>query len=155
MSRNLNISGVSGDVIGVGVEGVGHTFGKNITVGTININANQLKKMPNEYAKSLESFSKSVNEQLKVNKIPQEKIAPVQENINELAKEVEDIKPDEKISIGKKKNIDAKFTSVVEGLLKVLPKTTETLAAFTPLAPFGKLIGQGVKEIVNAIQKEV
>ncbi len=36
MNKNINISGVSGDVIGVGVEGVGHTFGKNITVGTIN-----------------------------------------------------------------------------------------------------------------------
>lgn len=155
MNKNINISGVSGDVIGVGVEGVGHTFGKNITVGTININANQLKKMPGEYAKSLENFSKSANEQLKINKIPQEKVAPVQESINELAKEVEDVKPDEKISVVKKKNIDAKFTSVVEGLLKVLPKTAETIAAFTPLAPFGKLIGQGVEELVKTIQKEV
>jgi hypothetical protein len=155
MSRDINISGVKGDVIGVGVEGTGHTFGKNITVGTININANQLKKMPNEYGTSLKGFSESVNEQLKIHKIPPEKVAPVQESINELAKEIEDVKQEEKISFDKKINIEGKFKKVVSKVLQLLPKGTEAVAAFTPLAPFSKLIGQGVQELVAAIQKEV
>jgi len=155
MSRDINISGVNGDVIGVGVEGTGNIFGKNITVGKINVNANQLKKMPNEYGTSLKDFSESVNNLVKINKIPEEKVAPVQKSIDELAKEIEDVKQDEKISFDKKTDIESKFKRVASNVLRLLPKGTEALAAFTPLAPFSKLIGQGVKELVEAIQKEV
>jgi len=44
---------------------------------------------------------------------------------------------------------------VAEGLMKILPKTAETIVAFTPLAPFSKLIGERVEEMVKAIQKGV
>ena len=39
-------------------------------------------------------------------------------------------------------------------MLNVLPKTVETVSAFTPLAPFSKLIGEGVQQLVEAIQSE-
>ena len=38
-------------------------------------------------------------------------------------------------------------------MLKVLPEAAETAATFTPLAPFSKLIGKGVKQLVDAIAK--
>jgi len=55
----------------------------------------------------------------------------------------------------KKTGIKAKLAAVAEALMKILPKTAETIAAFTPLAPFSKLIGEGVEEMVKAIQKGV
>lgn len=154
MSKNIKISGVKGDVFGVGVEGTGNIIAKEIS-GTINLNIQQLKKMPAEYAKGLQEFSQAVNEQFKKHSIPQEKVATVQESINDFAKEVEDVKPQEKISFDKKTDIESKFKKVASKVLQLLPKGAEALATFTPLAPFSKLIGCGVKELVEAIQKEV
>jgi hypothetical protein len=39
-------------------------------------------------------------------------------------------------------------------VLTVLPEAAETTATFTPLAPFSKLIGKEVKQIVDAIAKK-
>jgi len=154
MGRDIKISGVKGDVFGIDVKGTSNIITKEVT-GTININIRQLEKMPNEYAKSLQVFSENVSEQLKKHNIPPERVAPVQESINELAKEIEDVKPEVKVGIDKKISIEAKLKTVTARLLKLLPKTAETIATFTPLAPFSKLIGQSVEEIVNTIQKEV
>lgn len=154
MGRDIKISGVKGDVFGIDVKGTSNIITKEVT-GTININIRQLEKMPNEYAKSLQVFSENVNEQLKKHNIPPERVAPVQESINELAKEIEDVKPEVKVGIDKKISIEAKLKTVTARLLKLLPKSAETIATFTPLAPFSKLIGQSVEEIVNTIQKEV
>ena len=92
---------------------------------------------------------------LKEHNISQEKAAPVQESINELVKEVKGIKPEEKINIERKEDIRAKITKVAIRLLNILPKGAEVVTAFTPLAPFGKIIGKRVEEIVNAIQEEI
>ncbi len=152
MAGDINIRS-KGDVIGVGTKGNSNIIGKEI--GTVNINSQQLAKMPNEYAKSLKNFSEAVNEQLKTYNIPQEKAAPVQESINELVKEVEGIKPEEKIDIEKKEDIKDKIKKVAIRLLKILPEGVETAATFTPLSPFSKIIGKGVEEIVKTIQKEI
>ena len=50
-------------------------------------------------------------------------------------------------------NIESKTVSVVQKILNVLPEAAETAATFTPLAPFSKLIGRGVEQIVDAIGK--
>ena len=52
-------------VFGLDVSGSGNVIGKNISVsGTININNEQLSKISDEYAKALNDFSTSVNEQI-------------------------------------------------------------------------------------------
>ena len=155
MNDRIKISGVGGDVVGVGVSGTGNIVGKNITVsGGITINANQLAKLPGEYATSLKEFSEAVNEQLKLNKVPEEKIAPVRQEVEALAKEVEAVKPDAPATFTQKSSITSRLANVTKGLLKILPDTAETLAAFSPLAPFSKLIGAGVNEIIKAVRSE-
>jgi hypothetical protein len=98
--------------------------------------------MPSEYAESLTKFI----EEFENYNIPPEQAKPIQGSLNDLSKEVEGIKPEEKVSTVKQKNIK---------VLKVLPKTVETASAFTPLAPFSKLIGEGVQQLVEAIQSEL
>lgn len=155
MNDKIKISGVGGDVVGVGVSGTGNIVGKNITIsGGITLNAQQLAKLPNEYAASLKSFSEAVNEQLKAHNVPQEKIAPVQQEVEALAKEVEAVKPGEAVRFTQKSSITSRVANIAKGLLKILPNTAETIASFTPLAPFGKLIGTGVSEIIKAVQSE-
>ena len=39
-------------------------------------------------------------------------------------------------------------------MLKVLPQAAETAATFTPLAPFNKIIGKGVEQVVEEISKK-
>jgi hypothetical protein len=132
------------------ITGNGNVVGEG---NVITINQQQLAKIPDEYAKSLQAFSEAVNAQLKKHNVSKEKAAPVQKSIDELAKEVEDIKPEEKIDIEKKEDIKGKLTKAVIRLLKILPEGGETLATFTPLAPFSKIIGKGVEEIVKEFQK--
>jgi len=42
----------------------------------------------------------------------------------------------------------------LKNVLPVLPKTAETVAMFTPLAPFSKIIGETVEKVVAGVQKE-
>lgn len=154
---SINIQGTGGDVFGVGVRGSGNVIGKNIVVGsgTINVSQQELAKIPvPEYANALKEFSDSVNQQLKGTQIPEEKVKDINNNLNELAKEVQDIKPGEEqqqIDYVKQTQIESKTATTIQKVLDVLPEAAETVATFTPLAPFSKLIGKGVQGIVDAI----
>jgi hypothetical protein len=72
-----------------------------------------------------------------------------------LAKETETITPNEELYILKQQSWKEKFFRVLKNVLPVLPKTVETIAAFTPLAPFSKIIGESVEKLVEGVQKEV
>ena len=51
-------------------------------------------------------------------------------------------------------NIESKTVSIIEKTLNVLPEAEEkTAATYGPLAPFSKLIGKGVSQIVEDIAK--
>lgn len=154
--KAIHISGVQGDVSGIISGGSGNIAGKNIVIGsgTINVNEQQLAKIPNEYAESLRAFSENINKQLQNRQIPEEQVRSINESMNELAKQIEDIKPgkEQEIDYEKQKNIEAKTGGVIQRVLNILPQAAETATTFTPLAPLSKLIGKGVQEIVNAIQ---
>jgi len=157
--RGINISGTEGDVMGVGFSGNSNIIGKNIVVGsgTINVNQQELAKIQDpEYARALKDFSENINQQLKGRQIPEEQVKSINTSLEELAKEVQDVKPgrEEHIDYPKQVNIESKTVSVVQKILNVLPEAAETAATFTPLAPFSKLIGRGVEQIVDAIGKK-
>jgi hypothetical protein len=141
----IHIGNVGGDVIGVGVTGSGNVIGTNIIV-----NRQQLQNIPSEYSESLKEFIKELN---KFN-IPPEQAKPIQDSLNDFTEEIEDMKPEEKVDTVKQKSLNSKFSIFAQKVLKILPKTAETIAAFTPLAPFSKLIGEEVQQLVNVIQKD-
>jgi hypothetical protein len=152
---SINIQGTGGDVFGVGVSGTGHTIGKNIVIGsgTINVSQQELSKIPvPEYANALKEFSDSINQQLKGKEIPEEQVKEINGNLNEFAKEVQDVKPGEEkqISPAKKRILNGKFGNVVRGVLKVLPTAARIGSSlFAPLAPFSGLIGESVQKVVD------
>jgi hypothetical protein len=156
-NSGISISGTQGDVFGVGVSGSENIIGKNVVVGdgTIKVNESELRKIPNEYAKALKIFSESINQQLKGLQIPEGQVKSINSGINELAKEVEDVKPgkEEETNYVKQANVEAKTASLIQNVLNVLPQAAEIATTFTPLAPFSKLIGKEVKHIVDAITK--
>jgi hypothetical protein len=161
-NSSINIDHAGGDVFGVGVSGSGNVIGKNVVVGsgTINVSQTQLQQIPNEYAMALKEFSEEINNRLKGKQVPEEQVKSVNNSLEELAKEVQDVKPpkegggeQEQIDYAKQVNIESKTVSVVQKVLNLLPEAAETAATFTPLAPFSKLIGKGVTQIVNAIAK--
>ncbi len=153
----IKIDGTQGDVIGVAVSGSGNVIGKNIVVGsgTINVSQTQLQQIPNEYATALKEFSEQINNQLKGKQLPEEQIKSVNNSLEELAKEVQDVKPEkegeQEIDYAKQVNIESKTVSVIQKVLNLLPEAAETAATFTPLAPFSKLVGKGIKTVVDAI----
>lgn len=155
-NKGIHISNVQGEVSGVNLGGSGNIVGKNIVVGsgTINVNEQQLTKIPNEYAQSLRDFSEALSSQLKNRQIPEEQVKSINQSLNELAKVIEDIKPgtEREIDYEKQKIIEAKTGGLIQRVLNVLPQAAETASTFTPLAPLSKLIGRGVQEVVSAIQ---
>lgn len=154
---SVKIENTGGDVYGVGVSGSGNVIGKNVVVGsgTINVSENQLQKIPAEYAQALKEFSENVNQQLKGRQIPEEEVKSINNNMNELAKEVEDVKPGKEAEVDyvKQTQVETKTASLIQRVLTVLPEAAETAATFTPLAPFSKLIGKGTQQIVDAIAR--
>lgn len=152
---NINISGTGGDVVGVGVTGSGNIIGKNVTVhGGIRLDPQQLARVPGEYAASLQAFTEAVNAQLQAQKIPAEKVEPLQKEVEALAKEAEGLKPAVPPSDLKKATLLTKLAGLAKNLLKTLPDTAAVVASFTPLAPFSKIIGTGVEEIVKMARDE-
>jgi zinc-ribbon domain len=154
----INISGTQGDVIGTDFSGSGNIIGKNIVVGsgTINVSQQELAKIQDpEYARALKDFSENINQQLKGRQIPEEQVKSINTSLEELEKEVQDVKPgrEEQMDYPKQVNIESKTVSVIQKILNVLPEAAETGATFAPLAPFSKLIGRGVTQIVDAIGK--
>jgi zinc-ribbon domain len=138
---SINIQGAGGDVFGIGVRGSGHVIGKNVVVGsgTISINEQQLQKLPDKYAESLKTFSETLNNHLKGQQVPEDKVKEVNETLNDFAKEVEDVKPGEEKNLNARKNriINGKFGNIVQGVFKVLPTVARIASSlFAPLSPF-------------------
>ena len=50
--------------------------------------------------------------------------------------------------------IELGLTKTIRSVLTILPEWSETIANFTPLAPFSKLIGKTVEKIVERINKK-
>ena len=95
LDKEINISGNSGDIIGVGISGDGNIIGKNITIGgNIKINKNALYNIDPQFKNSIEDFEKLINEKLKDIFVPEDSKKYLQENAEKLAKEVKDIPPD-------------------------------------------------------------
>jgi hypothetical protein len=154
-NQSINISGVGGDVIGVGVSGTGNIVGRHVNAASgLQLSPALLARLPGEYASSLTAFSTAVNRQLADKNIPAEQVIPVQKEVEALVKDVEEIQADKPIPIIKKAGITTRLAAIAKGLLKILPQTAETVATFTPLAPFSKLIGTGVDEVIKAVQEE-
>lgn len=157
-NSGVNIENVGGDVIGAGVSGSGNIIGKGINVdisGTVSIDSQLLNKLPAEYAQAFKGFVENINEEIKKNNITPQQVQPIKESLNELAQETEGLRPDKEPSILKKQTWKEKFFRVLKSVVPLLPKTAETIVAFTPLSPFSKIIGESVQHLVEGIQKEV
>ncbi len=156
--RDPRLDDQLGKGISVGnVEGKGIIIGENIQVGDINIDSitHALQKNPSEFLEGLKIFSENLNQQFNSNRIPSNKVQQVQESVLDLQKEIQDVRQGMEFKIDKAKRlvIEDKTITLVEKVLNTLPTASETIAMFTPLAPFSKLIGKGVEQIVAAVKK--
>lgn len=148
--QNFKFGTVKGDVIGAGASGI---IAKNIT-GNITLGTSQLEQMPDEYARGLQDFTDKINQLLQAHQVNQKQVAPVQQTLREFSEEVAELEPDQEPDFVKKVSLKSKLVSAAAGLSKLLPRGVEVVAAFTPLAPFGKLIGEAVDTIVKNVVKE-
>jgi hypothetical protein len=154
--KGINISGNSGDIIGVGVSGSNNTIGKNIVIGsgTINVSEQRMQKIPPIYAKSLQEFPEKINQELQGQKISEQEKKELNNSIDEFAKEVENAKIEEgkenELPRVKKRILHGKLSSVIQVDLKSLPTAARIGSSlFAPLYPFSNVIGDKVEEIVE------
>ena len=156
--HNICISGNAGDVIGVGIRGDGNIAGKNITVGgSINTNKNNSLSDLDPFSKdSIKEFDITINEILKGVPFPEDIKKSLQENIEKLAKEVKDVKPDGIIQDENKiDSIKSYLVTISDKIFEISPSVAESVASITPLAPFSKAIGKGVGFIAERLQKKL
>ena len=103
----------------------------------------------------MKDFSENINQRLKGRQIPEEQVKSINTSLEELAKEVQDVKPgrEEQMDYPNQVNIESKTVSVVQKNTKCFARSSRDCTTFMPLAPFSKLIGRGVTQIVDAIGK--
>jgi hypothetical protein len=147
--QNVKVGTVHGDLFGIGSSGV---VAKTIT-GNVHVGSEKLSQMPGEYSQSLQALSENINQLLQKYQVDAEKVAPVQKTIDEMAEEVAEIGPETEVDYVKQISLKAKLVTAAAGLAKLLPKGAEVVAAFTPLAPFSKLIGEAVDVVVKNVVK--
>jgi len=122
---------------------------------SITINKEYLQSMPREYAASLEQLTKKINEQIKQEKLPPEKVAPLQESANDLAKELSDVKQPEAVPFEKKNSIGSKLVKFGKAIARASPTIARTVVGMTPLAPISGLVGEAFEKIVkNTLEEE-
>ena len=156
-NAGINISGNSGDIIGVGISGDGNIIGKNITIGdSIIINKNVLNSIDPQFNNSIEKFEKIINEKFNDIQVPQEGKRYLQENVEKLAQEVTDVKPDS-LSQDEDKidSIKSYLVNISDKIVELSPDIAESVASMTPLSPFSKVIGKGVGFIAERIKKRL
>lgn len=152
-----------GSVVVGKVAGTGNVVGAGNTVTSshqIAIPAQKIEALPRDLAQGMNAFLERVNALLAQS--PPQDTQPVQEVKQEIEAMVDetnaaigdDKSPEPAVPVAAKMSIGLRLVNAAKGILKLLPKTAETIAAFSPLAPFSKIIGQGVEELVGAVVQE-
>ena len=92
-SDGVNISGNRGDVIGTDVSGSNNNIIKNVTINynTFSVTESKKQRILNKYSLSLKKFCIHINKKLIGCQIPEEKVKSINDNLADIAKEVEDI----------------------------------------------------------------
>jgi hypothetical protein len=93
---SITISNTPGDVFGIGVSSLGDVIRKNIEVNSGTIFVDESKKvlnLANKYKKALEDLSHFIYEKLSGRQIPEDKVKSTNNDLTDLGKEVENVKP--------------------------------------------------------------
>jgi hypothetical protein len=151
---NIRIGDIRGSkVIGVGLSGSGNVVAEKVHVsGTLQVGADQLAAAPPPLADGIRAFLEEIAPVLASAGPPPEDVQTLQEGIDELTSEAADLDSNGEIPFKRKRNIGTALRSVALGLARVLPQAAQTVAAMTPLAPFAKLIGEGLESIVSEVR---
>jgi len=147
--NSINIQNTGGDVVGVGVSGSGNIIGKQITVNQATYN-----KLEPEFRNSLEDFLALINQHSE--QLPEEQRKSLKESLDGLAKEAEGLKPEQVVeNQEKKEEIKSKQISLADKIVDYLPRAAESIALATPLAPFSKVIGEGIGYFAEWIRRKL
>jgi hypothetical protein len=156
-NKEINISGNTGDTIGVGISGDGNIIGKNINIGgSIIVNKNVLNSIDPQFKNSIEEFEKLINEKFKVISVSEDSKIYLQENVEKLSQEVKDVNPDQILqNEDKVDSIKSYLVNIADKIVELSPDIAESVASMTPLSPFSKVIGKGVSFIAERIKKKL
>ena len=115
----------------------GDTHIEHQHIGDIIIEQKYLSNMPEHFSKSLQEFESTLNNELQKEKenIKPGADAPVNQKLNELAKEATQIN-EKPLDEEKKNSIREKLKTVARALVKMSPKIVTTVIKVTPLSPF-------------------
>lgn len=97
---------------------------------------------------ALIDFIQVINKQFAENNTLHSDADTVQEVLDDFVIEVDDL-PRKKMNTFKREKVSTKILALAEAVMKVLPHTEKTIAAFAHLAPFGELVGKNIEHIMK------
>ena len=153
-----NISNVSGSIIAPITTGSDNTIdisqeNSHAVIEKLTITDTQLNKIEKEYISSLKNFVEKFNVAVKENNLESKKISEIQIELDGFIDVLQNVTTESGIT--KKENVRTKFIDLVKKSVKYLPKATQLITSFTPLAPLSPLIGDAVEKIIESIQQEL
>jgi hypothetical protein len=150
--KKVSVGKITGDVMGIGVYGKGNTFihQQDKSVRKIKIKKKTLMNLPEEYASALTGFRKNLNKEINQERIPEEGAKELQHEVDTLVDEMTSAGADQLLAEDQKSGLRNRLRSIGATLKKHLPSAAEAAAAMTPLAPFSKIIGESVGDLLNS-----
>jgi hypothetical protein len=112
-----------------------------------------LSKIDPIYQDAINKFTDKLDNIIKNENIPKQKVDTIRTNVSNLTKDVENIKPNEEVKDpAKKESIIKNLKDLASNIVALSPQIAETVASMTPLAPFSKSIGKATNYLSQLIQ---
>jgi len=147
-SNGGNIT-VSGDISGSGC-----MVGSPADAVMVKLEQSIEQNPNNEYLKGLKELTEQLKKEYEKNNVPEWERTETNKSIQDLEKEVKDIKPEttvEDVKDEKQKEIKTKTIILITGIFDALPQASQTIANLTPFSsPINKFIKSGVQNLVDA-----
>ena len=154
-TSDLSFSNITGHVTLTNVEGNNNQVSNNIS-GDIKVDSKTLEKIDPVFQESIKDFTDKLGALLKDKDVPKQKADAIKTNLSGLAKEVEDVKPNEELPDNERKEgIIKNLKDLAYNIASLSPQVAETVASMTPLAPFSKPIGKAVNYVTQLIQHKL
>jgi len=126
-----------------------------VSTGSITVNKQYLEKMLPEFRESFDKLIDTINNELKQDgSITSDKLSDLQSSTNQLAKEVSEVNPNEKLTPSKGYGLMGALKNFGRAVVKASPKIAQAVIAMTPLAPLSSIVGESLEQVVKEAMKE-
>lgn len=149
-----NLSGNFSGSVNLSYSSNNNTIVSTSSNNNITIDKDYLDKIHPDYSASLQQLIDTLNKRIEEEKLPQQKVTPLKETANDVAKELVDVKPGAPVRFEKRNELNSKLARFAKAIAKSSPMIARTVIGMTPLSPLAEVIGEGFEKVVQEYLEE-